>query len=165
MACERPAVAPNQQSCTTESAAIPSEKGRRWRSHRPPPANLRVWRPQHSMNADGEKNRVRCHFYSDFVLDIGRRSTLSMQTHDVRNQVPPLVDYNLFTSDRVLVEALERRRGAWATDRAGNLARFWDGRRRSPGASRRTTIRRCCTRTTLAAIASTRCAFIRRGMS
>ena len=28
-----------------------------------------------------------------------------MQTHDVQNQVPPLVDYNLFTTDRALIEA------------------------------------------------------------
>jgi putative acyl-CoA dehydrogenase len=35
-------------------------------------------------------------------------------THEVVNQPPPLVDYNLFTSDRVLREAVAREGGGWA---------------------------------------------------
>jgi putative acyl-CoA dehydrogenase len=34
--------------------------------------------------------------------------------HDVLNQPPPLVDYNLFTSDRALREAVAREGGGWA---------------------------------------------------
>ncbi|HEY7392406.1 MAG TPA: acyl-CoA dehydrogenase family protein [Bryobacteraceae bacterium] len=36
--------------------------------------------------------------------------------HDVLNQAPPLVNYNLFTSDRALREAVARERGGWACD-------------------------------------------------
>src|SRR5271155_378596 len=35
-------------------------------------------------------------------------------THEVLNQAPPLVDYNLFTSDQVLVEAIRREGADWA---------------------------------------------------
>jgi putative acyl-CoA dehydrogenase len=37
-----------------------------------------------------------------------------LATHEVTNQPPPLVDYNLFTSDRTLVEAVRREGAAWA---------------------------------------------------
>jgi putative acyl-CoA dehydrogenase len=37
-----------------------------------------------------------------------------MSTHEVLNQPPPLVDYNLFTSDRALVAAAGREAGSWA---------------------------------------------------
>ena len=37
-------------------------------------------------------------------------------THDVTNQVPPLADYNLFTSDTALAAALERDGGSWHHD-------------------------------------------------
>jgi putative acyl-CoA dehydrogenase len=39
---------------------------------------------------------------------------LAAATHDVFNQPPPLVDYNLFTTDRALVEALRREGAEWA---------------------------------------------------
>jgi putative acyl-CoA dehydrogenase len=35
-------------------------------------------------------------------------------THEVLNQPPPLVDYNLFTTDRILAAALEREGASWA---------------------------------------------------
>src|SRR5579883_3192021 len=38
-------------------------------------------------------------------------------THDVFNQPPPLVDYNLFTGDRALGEAVAREGALWAIDR------------------------------------------------
>jgi putative acyl-CoA dehydrogenase len=38
-------------------------------------------------------------------------------THEVFNQPPPLADYNVFASDRALVEAVEREGGSWAKDR------------------------------------------------
>jgi putative acyl-CoA dehydrogenase len=38
-------------------------------------------------------------------------------THEVLNQAPPLIDYNLFTTDRVLAEALDREGAAWALPR------------------------------------------------
>ncbi|HYL74220.1 MAG TPA: isovaleryl-CoA dehydrogenase [Bryobacteraceae bacterium] len=43
------------------------------------------------------------------ALDVPTRAT-----HEVLNQAPPLVDYNLFTTDRVLAEALDRESAAWA---------------------------------------------------
>ena len=36
------------------------------------------------------------------------------QTHEVFNQATPLVDYNLYATDRVLREAVEREGGGWA---------------------------------------------------
>jgi putative acyl-CoA dehydrogenase len=38
-------------------------------------------------------------------------------THEVTNQPPPLVDYNVFETDRTLVEAVEREGGQWAEER------------------------------------------------
>jgi hypothetical protein len=37
-----------------------------------------------------------------------------MATHEVANQPPPLVDWNLLTTDRALVEALHREGAGWA---------------------------------------------------
>jgi putative acyl-CoA dehydrogenase len=37
--------------------------------------------------------------------------------HEVANQPPPLVDYNLFTADRPLVEAIRREGAEWAQER------------------------------------------------
>ncbi len=42
-------------------------------------------------------------------------------THEVGNQPPPLEDYNVFSTDRVLAAALEREGGGWARDRAERL--------------------------------------------
>jgi putative acyl-CoA dehydrogenase len=42
-------------------------------------------------------------------------------THEVLNQVPPLVDYNVFEADPVLREGLEREGGGWGVDRARDL--------------------------------------------
>ena len=41
-------------------------------------------------------------------------SETTFETHEVVNQPPPLQDYNVFTSDTVLVEALKREGAAWA---------------------------------------------------
>ena len=49
------------------------------------------------------------------------RTQLLTATHEVFNQPPPLVDYNLFGSDRVLVEAAER---YGAGDHAGELTKL-----------------------------------------
>ena len=49
----------------------------------------------------------------------------SFGTHEVANQPPPLVDVNLFESDSVLVEAVEREGAEWARERisaVGELA-------------------------------------------
>jgi putative acyl-CoA dehydrogenase len=37
-------------------------------------------------------------------------------THEVFNQPPPLMDYNLYRSDRALVEAVEREGAGWAEE-------------------------------------------------
>jgi putative acyl-CoA dehydrogenase len=41
---------------------------------------------------------------------------LTLTTHEVKNQPPPLVGYNLFTSDVALVEGLRREGGAFAEE-------------------------------------------------
>ena len=53
------------------------------------------------------------------ALDVQTRAT-----HDVLNQAPPLVDYNLFTIDRVLAEALDREGAAWARPRLEEFGRL-----------------------------------------
>ncbi|HEY6393598.1 MAG TPA: isovaleryl-CoA dehydrogenase [Bryobacteraceae bacterium] len=45
-------------------------------------------------------------------------------THEVLNQPPPLVDYNLFTCDRVLMEALDREGAGWASARVEEFGRL-----------------------------------------
>jgi len=42
-------------------------------------------------------------------------------THEVFNQSTPLENYNVFSADRALVEALRREGGVWAEDRAAAL--------------------------------------------
>jgi putative acyl-CoA dehydrogenase len=42
---------------------------------------------------------------------------MSAQTCEVLNQPPPLVDYNLFTTDTALAAAIERDGAAWARPR------------------------------------------------
>ena len=46
-----------------------------------------------------------------------------MSTHDVTNQPPPLVNYNLFDADLPLRESLEREGGSWAHDMVRELGR------------------------------------------
>ena len=41
--------------------------------------------------------------------------------HEVTNQPPPLENYNTFETDRVLVEAVEREAGDWATERVRGI--------------------------------------------
>jgi putative acyl-CoA dehydrogenase len=47
----------------------------------------------------------------------GSTGAAGFTTHEVLNQPPPLVDYNLFTSDRALQEAVGREGADWARDR------------------------------------------------
>ncbi|MBI2312363.1 MAG: acyl-CoA dehydrogenase family protein [Betaproteobacteria bacterium] len=42
--------------------------------------------------------------------------TPPLQTHEVANQTPPMVGYNVFTQDQVLVEAMQREGAGWAYD-------------------------------------------------
>ncbi len=44
-----------------------------------------------------------------------------METHDVQNQAPPLVGYNLFTTDCALNEAIEREGANWVASEARRL--------------------------------------------
>ncbi|MGH7125923.1 MAG: acyl-CoA dehydrogenase family protein, partial [Stellaceae bacterium] len=52
---------------------------------------------------------------------MGRGSEPLTATHEVFNQSPPLVDYNLFSGDRALSEAVEREGAGWA---AADLTRL-----------------------------------------
>jgi putative acyl-CoA dehydrogenase len=45
------------------------------------------------------------------------------ETHEVLNQPPPLVGYDVFASDRALVEAVEREGASWAADELHELGR------------------------------------------
>ena len=46
-------------------------------------------------------------------------------THEVMNQVPPIGDVDLFSTNTPLVEALEREGGGWARDRVEEVGRTW----------------------------------------
>jgi putative acyl-CoA dehydrogenase len=48
----------------------------------------------------------------------------SWRTHEVLNQAPPLEDWDVFSSNTPLVEALEREGGGWVRERAAALGRF-----------------------------------------
>ena len=50
-------------------------------------------------------------------------------THEVLNQAPPLVAYNVFEADLALREALEREGGGWGVDRAARHSASWPARR------------------------------------
>ncbi len=47
-------------------------------------------------------------------MAIVERRECSADTHEVFNQPPPLENFNLFTSDRILTECVEREGAAWA---------------------------------------------------
>jgi putative acyl-CoA dehydrogenase len=53
------------------------------------------------------------------VATVERRS--GGRTHEVVNQPPPLVDYNLYAADRVLVEAVRREGAGWAEGRISEV--------------------------------------------
>ena len=44
-----------------------------------------------------------------------------VRTHEVTNQAPPLVDYNVFEADRVMGEAVRREGADWAIDRISEV--------------------------------------------
>src|SRR3954464_6885423 len=44
-----------------------------------------------------------------------------LRTHEVTNQPPPLVDYNVFEADDVMQEAVRREGAGWATDRISEV--------------------------------------------
>jgi putative acyl-CoA dehydrogenase len=53
-----------------------------------------------------------------------REQPRSVGTHVVANQPPPLADYNVFETDRVLVEAVNREGADWATERIAAVGQF-----------------------------------------
>ncbi|HWP64819.1 MAG TPA: isovaleryl-CoA dehydrogenase [Candidatus Limnocylindria bacterium] len=57
----------------------------------------------------------------------GNARTLPTPTHEVLNQPPPLVDYDVFSTDRVLTEALEREGGGWAREQAARVGTLAGG--------------------------------------
>ncbi len=50
--------------------------------------------------------------------------SVAPRTHEVLNQAPALADYNLFSTDRVLEEGLEREGAAWARPRLEEFGRL-----------------------------------------
>jgi putative acyl-CoA dehydrogenase len=52
---------------------------------------------------------------------------MSSDTHEVLNQPPPLVGYDLFGTDRILGDALERAGASWARGRVSELGRLLGG--------------------------------------
>jgi putative acyl-CoA dehydrogenase len=54
-------------------------------------------------------------------MAISERTTGTSATHEVTNQPPPLEDYNVFESDRALVEGLRREGAGWAEQRTSEI--------------------------------------------
>ena len=63
------------------------------------------------------------------VSQAGRRAraTAPYRTHEVFNQAPPLEGLDVFSSNRPLVEAVEREGAGWVLERAAELGRFVGG--------------------------------------
>src|SRR5215813_8046661 len=53
-----------------------------------------------------------------------RTQPAETETHEVLNQVPPLTGYNLFLTDKTLVEALRREGADWAEEQVAELGRL-----------------------------------------
>ncbi len=51
------------------------------------------------------------------MTTVNEEKTTTISTHEVFNQATPLVDFNLFLSDMVLVDGLKRHHGSWAYDK------------------------------------------------
>src|SRR6185312_9909985 len=56
-----------------------------------------------------------------------READARWKTHAVHNQVPPLEDWNVFSSHTALVEAVEREGASWVRPRAEQLGRLIAG--------------------------------------
>ena len=56
-------------------------------------------------------------------MSLDLKTTLGHATHEVFNQVPPLVNYNLFEQDATLVESVRREGAAWITDHVTALGK------------------------------------------
>src|SRR4051795_6129357 len=50
-----------------------------------------------------------------------RNKVTGVRTHEVTNQPPPLADYNVFTADQVMKEAVEREGADWAIDKVSEV--------------------------------------------
>jgi putative acyl-CoA dehydrogenase len=59
----------------------------------------------------------------EFPMNDGTRGAAGFATHEVTNQPPPLVDYDLFTSDRALKEGVAREGADWALPRLAEFGR------------------------------------------
>jgi putative acyl-CoA dehydrogenase len=62
------------------------------------------------------------------------QATVPWLTHQVANQTPALVDWDVFATNTPLVEALEREGAGWARERASELGRLIGGQARDWGA-------------------------------
>ncbi len=54
-------------------------------------------------------------------MSLDMKTTHGHATHEVFNQVPPLVNYNIFEQDATLVESVQREGAAWAMEQAAGL--------------------------------------------
>lgn len=57
------------------------------------------------------------------MTTVDREQKIATNTHEVFNQATPLVDFNLFLSDIVLVDGLKRHHGSWAYDKVSEYGR------------------------------------------
>jgi putative acyl-CoA dehydrogenase len=55
------------------------------------------------------------------MATVEREARVPAGTHEVTNQPPPLVDYNLFEADQVMGEAVRREGAEWALDRISKV--------------------------------------------
>src|SRR5690348_10890699 len=67
-----------------------------------------------AVSAGEDSNRTRILLRGRDSVKNGSHRRRAMASHEVLNQPPPLVDTNLFRSDRALVEAVRREGAPWA---------------------------------------------------
>ena len=75
------------------------------------------------------------------------------ETHEVHNVGSELLDYDMYRQDAALVEAVQREGAGWADAALGEFGRLAAAALAEPGDRARP--RRCWTRTTVSAAAST----------
>ena len=94
------------------------------------------------------------------LASVSDERTSGYATHEVLNQPGALEDYDAYSGDKPLVEAVRAFGADWAASACSEPARWSAGERSSIWRARPTGICRSCARTTASAIASTSSSFI-----
>jgi putative acyl-CoA dehydrogenase len=83
----------------------------------------RIWRQKVSWSGSSLPKLIRTLIESIGDASLKLALDPAKATHDVLNQAPPLVNYNLFTTDPTLAAALDREGAGWAAPRVTEFGR------------------------------------------